>query len=111
LLGTFANYAVIPLDPWRDDPEVSSNDEQPVNDESESEDTSSDEDVDDDDIESCVCDNCTQDADIPPKCCNSTPCLGEQDSGIEPFLLMFYVAVIISTKFVGTVSVQGYLCF
>ncbi len=75
-------------DPWRDDPEVGTDEELSI---SEVEDEESDdawEDVGQKEV-LCICGECKENPDIPAKCCLSQPCLGKQDSGKEPYVVFF----------------------
>ena len=67
-------------DPWRDDPEVSSNDEK----EEEEEESVDVEDM-PQEVQACTCGYCKEDCDIPPKCCNNHLCIGQQDTGKVPY--------------------------
>jgi hypothetical protein len=85
------------LDPWRDDPDASSNedpyeeDDGGLDDEDDSGDDDDEEvweDADADADQQCICGHCTEDPDIPAKCCLSQPCVGLSDSG-KNLLILF----------------------
>jgi hypothetical protein len=83
---SFFSCFICITDPWRDDPEVSSNEEDgELTDENENEDDEEDEEHEDEEFlseASCVCGHCKDDdPNMPKKCCLSDPCLCLQDSG------------------------------